>query len=62
MNENGVRTGLIRLFAARTRSLLNAATVAKKVNFPHPHADRGPAANSLTLCWLLRLLAQSLGM
>jgi len=47
MNEIGVRAGPIHFLRARTRSLLDAATVAKKANFPHAHADRGPAGNSL---------------
>ena len=51
MNENGVHVGPIRFWRARTRSLLDAATVAKKANFPHAHADRGPAGNSLRANW-----------
>ena len=47
MNENGVHVGPIRFWRARTRSLLDAATVAKKANFLHANADRGPAGNSL---------------
>ena len=47
MNENGVRAGPIRFLRARTCSLLDAATVTKKANFPHAHADRLPAGNSL---------------
>ena len=47
MNEIGVRAGPIHFLRARTRSLLDAATVAKKTNFPHAHADKGPAGNSL---------------
>ena len=49
MNENGVHVGPIRFWRARTRSLLDAATVAKKANFPHAHADRGLAGNSLII-------------
>ena len=47
MNENGVHVGPIRFLRARTRSLLDAGTVAKKANFLHANADRGPAGNSL---------------
>ena len=47
MNEIGVHGGPIRFLRARTRSLLDASTVGKKANFPHAHADGGPAGNSL---------------
>ena len=39
----------LSVFLQLAPSLLDAATVAKKVNFPHPHANRGPAGNSLTM-------------